>query len=196
MKAIVLIVVIAVAVIIILAVLAMLARQRRTKALREQFGPEYDRTVQNTDHRRAAERNLQQRAKERAQLEIRPLPEAARQRYSDEWRELQARFVDAPSPAVDAADVLLDRVMRDRGYPIDDFEQQADLVSVDHPQVVENYRLAHKVHLENRSKRASTEALREAMLRYRSLFDELLHPDDDVASALRSERASRRDEPR
>lgn len=181
-----LIVIIAIAVVIVAALVAMAVRRQRTTALREHFGPEYDRTVESAEDRRAAEQALRQREKERSSLDIRPLSEAARARYAQEWRDLQARFVDEPSPSVEAAGGLLDRVMNDRGYPVDDFENQADLVSVDHPDVVENYRLAHRVHVENRAKRASTEALREALLRYRSLFDELLRADDDVSSAAES----------
>jgi hypothetical protein len=193
MKTTVLIIAIAIAVVVIVVMLAMIARQRRTTSLQRQFGPEYDRTVETAEGRRAAERDLRQRERERERLELRPLPEPTRQRYAEEWRNLQARFVDEPAPSLAEADGLLSRVMRDRGYPVDDFDAQADLVSVDHPQVVENYRLAHKVHLENRSKRMTTEQLRVALVRYRSLFDELLHPDD-ASAAARGEYDSRRDE--
>jgi hypothetical protein len=109
---------------------------------------------------------------------MRPLPDAARARYVEEWCEIQARFLDEPATSVDTADGLLNRVMSARGYPVDDFEAQADLVSVDHPHVVENYRIAHRVQEVNRTKRASTEDLREALLRYRSLFDELLREEE------------------
>jgi hypothetical protein len=163
---------------IVVAGAVLIARQRRTASLRQQFGPEYDRTVENAEGRRAAEQQLRQREKEHASLPLRPLPEAARARYLEEWREIQARFLDEPATAVDAADGLLNRVMSARGYPVDDFEAQSDLVSVDHPDVVENYRAAHRVHDENRAKRASTEDLREALLRYRTLFEELLRAEN------------------
>lgn len=165
-----------VVVVIVVALLAAsVASRRRTRSLREQFGPEYNRTVAAADGRRKAEARLQERTKQHARLHIVPLSEPARLEYGDRWREVQQRFVDQPSGAVTEAEELLTQVMHARGYPVDDFEQQADLVSVDHPEVVENYRVAHQ--LGQKGGRTSTEDLREALLRYRSLFDELLRPD-------------------
>jgi hypothetical protein len=164
-------------VIVIVAALAALTRRQRSTSLRKRFGPEYDRTVAATDDRRTAETQLEERAKRSAQLNIVPLPEPVRDRYASEWRELQEQFVDRPSEVVSAADNLLTRVMQDRGYPIADVDQQAELVSVDHPGVVENYRVATAIHRRNQSQQASTEDLREALLRYRSLFDDLLRTD-------------------
>jgi hypothetical protein len=185
---------IVIAVLVIAAIVLMLARKRRTESLRQRFGPEYDRTVESAEDRREAEQDLRQRQKQRSALEIRPLPEAARVRYIDEWNDTQAHFVDDPSSAVETAGGLLDRVMVERGYPMDDFDSQADLVSVDHPQVVENYRAAHRVHLENRAKRATTEDLRAALLRYRSLFDELLRADADGENSVPDNGEQQRDQ--
>lgn len=170
-------IIVAVAVVIIAALVAMATRKRRTTALRQHFGPEYDRTVQARENRRSAEADLRHREEERSRLDVKPLPEQARARYAAEWHDVQERFVDQPSNAVAAADGLVTRVMGERGYPMENFEQQAKLVSVDHPHVVDNYRVAHHIFTRAQSQRATTEDLREAMLRYRSLFDELLQPD-------------------
>jgi hypothetical protein len=157
--------------------------------LRGRFGPEYDRAVANRDDRRAAEADLRAREKQRAQFDLEPLPEAARLRFADEWRDVQERFVDQPTQAVAAADTLITRVMEERGYPMKDFDAQAELVSVDHPDVVENYRSAHSVQQRSQAQQASTEDLREALLRYRSLFDRLLRPEGNSAADATSGQA-------
>ena len=175
-------VVIAIAVVVVVALVAVGARQRRTAVLRDHFGPEYDRTVENREDQRAAEAELRGRQRQRAQFDVRPLPEATRLGFAEEWRELQERFVDQPAQAAGAADALITRVMDARGYPMNDFDTQADLVSVDHPDTVENYRFAHAVQQRAQTQQASTEELREALLRYRSLFDELLRPEGDGAA--------------
>jgi hypothetical protein len=172
-------VLIAAAVVALIVIVMVMATNRRTTRLRQQFGPEYERTRQEREGRRAAESDLRNRQKQRAQLDIHPLPEPARARYADQWRELQQRFIDEPSSAVLAADTLVRQVMNDEGYPIDDFNQQAELVSVDHPRIVENYRAAHSVCERTQTQQASTEDMRTALLSYRSLFDELLHTDGD-----------------
>ena len=167
---------IVVVVVVIVAALAA-SRQRRTANLRDKFGPEYERAVDASDDRRGAEHDLLDRARRRDRLEIRPLPEAARARYAEQWRGIQERFIDDPAGSVTAAHTLLDQVMAERGYPTHDFEEQADLVSVDHPRVVENYRAAYAVYNRQQDGQATTEDLRDALVRYRSLFEELLHPD-------------------
>jgi hypothetical protein len=172
---------IVIAAVAVVAIIAIATRQRRTAALRQRFGPEYDRAVQAREGRRPAEADLRDREKQRAQLDIRPLPEDVRASFAEEWREVQERFVDQPSEAVVAADRLVHRVMEARGYPMEDFDAQAGLVSVDHPEVVENYRVAHGI-CERAQQQASTEDLREALLRYRSLFDELLQAGDGQAA--------------
>lgn len=169
---------IAVVVVVVVAwLVAMAMRRRRTTMLRRRFGPEYDRALQGDDQR-AAEADLRDRQKERDRLDIRPLPEPTRARFAAEWRALQEQFVDEPSDAVVGADDLVSRVMSERGYPMAEFEAQAKLISVDHPSVVENYRVAHAVCDRARSQQASTEDMRAALLRYRSLFDDLLQPED------------------
>ena len=167
-------IVVAVVLIVLALTLHAAARRRRSAALREQFGPEYERTVQDRDGRRPAEADLRNRRKQRAQFTVTPLPEPARLRYVEQWRQLQARFVDRPSSAVIEADGLVRQVMGAEGYPMDDFAKQAELVSVDHPHVVENYRVAHDLYDRTRRDQATTEDMRKALLSYRSLFDELL----------------------
>jgi hypothetical protein len=151
----------------------VLRRRRRRGALEERFGPEYDRAVEG-GRRGKVERQLGQRLEHRDRLDIRALSGAAQERYSRRWDELQSRFVDQPESAVEEADALVAEVMRERGYPVDDFESQADLVSVDHPHVVENYRRAHAIYERHTQQRATTEELRGAVVRYRSLFEELV----------------------
>jgi len=172
-----LIIIIVIVVVVVVALVAVGARRRRTALLRDHFGPEYDRAVENSDDQRAAEASLRERERQRARFDVRPLPEAERLRYAGEWRDLQERFVDQPAEAAAAADTLVTRVMEARGYPMTDFDAQADLVSVDHPGTVEDYRFAHAVQQRSGAEQASTEDLREALLRYRSLFDELLRPE-------------------
>jgi FtsZ-interacting cell division protein ZipA len=175
-------IVIVIVVVAVVALVAVGARKRRTALLRDRFGPEYDRMVENSDDRRAAEAGLRDRERQRAQFDVEPLPEADRVRFAAEWRDLQERFVDQPAPATAAADALITRVMEARGYPMTDFDAQADLISVDHPDTVENYRFAHAVQQRSETEQASTEDLREALLRYRSLFDELLRPEGNGAA--------------
>jgi hypothetical protein len=162
-------------VIVLLALLAFFAgRQRRSRKLQETFGPEYDRTVGQAGDRRAAEAELQERAERRQGFDIVPLEPEARARYLEAWRNTQAQFVDEPAEATREADRLITSVMRDRGYPVDDFEQRAADISVDHPQVVDDYRAAHAIADANDRSEASTEELRQALVHYRSLFEELL----------------------
>jgi hypothetical protein len=170
-------VVIVIVVVVAIALVAVGLRKRNSAKLREHFGPEYDRAVENRGDQRAAEAELRVREKQRAQFELTPLPEADRLLFAHEWRDVQEHFIDEPAQAAADADTLITRVMEARGYPMNDFDVQADLVSVDHPETVENYRFAHAVQERSLTQQASTEDLREALLRYRSLFDELLRPD-------------------
>jgi hypothetical protein len=164
-----------VAVIVVIAVLlAMRARAQRSEALQERFGPEYRRTVDEAGDQRAAEKQLQEREQRREKLQIRDLEPAKREGYQAAWRGTQSRFVDDPSPAVREADLLVMSVMRDRGYPVDDFDQRAEDISVDHPHVVDNYRSAHRISLADERGDATTEDLRQAMVHYRALFTDLL----------------------
>jgi hypothetical protein len=177
--------------VVVVALAAVAVRRQRTAVLRDRFGPEYDRAIDNHEDQRAAEADLRAREKERAQFDVRPLPEATRVNFAGEWRVLQERFLDEPAESADAADSLITRVMEARGYPMKDFDAQAELISVDHPDTIENYRFAHAVQQRAHTRQASTEDLREALLRYRSLFDELLRPEANGAVGVAADRETR-----
>ncbi|MEP6760094.1 MAG: hypothetical protein ABJA93_01855 [Sporichthyaceae bacterium] len=178
---------------VVLAVVALLiwasarnkARQSEKRdQLRERFGPEYDRAVSEHGSEDEAASHLGDVAKTRDKLEIRDLTPAQRDRYTTDWMEVQSAFVDAPDAAVRDADRLVGAVMRDRGYPVDDFDTKADMIAADHPRIVENYRSAHDIRMrtDNGSDGSGTEDLRTAFVYYRALFAELLDdgPSRDV----------------
>jgi hypothetical protein len=168
-------VVLVVAVVVVaLLILATAIRSRRTERLREGFGPEYDRTVDRTGDRQVAESELRERQARHDELELRPLAPLARKGFMDAWQGTQAEFVDDPVVAITDADRLIQNVMRDRGYPVEDFDARAALVSVDHPLVVERYRRAHAIATANGEGEMGTEELRIAMQDYRALFEELV----------------------
>jgi hypothetical protein len=179
------IIVVAVAILVAAAVAAYMARQKQTKRLQDRFGSEYDRTVAARDDRRAAEKELADRERKREQLDIVPLTPEARETYAENWHDVQTRFVDDPPGAVGDADRLVTEVMRDRGYPMDDFDQRAADISVDHPQVVENYRAAHGIYVQRQDNGAGTEDLRQAFVHYRALFDELLETRETAGQEAR-----------
>lgn len=162
--------------VVILAYVAMgLLRKRHSRHLRTKFGgAEYDRTLQQGDGRRKAEAGLDQRTDRVESLNIRPLGSADRARFVDAWSRVQARFVNGPGGAVTEADQLLSDVMSARGYPVSGFEQRAADISVDYPLVLQNYRSAHASAMRQTQGQASTEELRQAMISYRTLFDELV----------------------
>jgi hypothetical protein len=167
-----------VAVTVVLLVIAGAAwmyysRQSRAR-LRERFGPEYDRTVAAAGSPAKAEEMLSARAKRVDRFKIRPLAAEQADAFGREWRRVQSRFVDDPDAAVAEADGLLTQVMTARGYPIEDFDRRADDISVDHPHVVENYRTARALVLKRQRGMAGTEELRQAIVNYRALFDDLL----------------------
>jgi hypothetical protein len=167
----------AIVVIVAMIVVAMLIlaylKQRRSVALKDRFGPEYDHEMKKHGRGRA-ERELDRRARRVEKLALRSLPAADRDRYAEMWRIEQTRFVDDPRSAVHEADRLVEEVMRHRGYPVGDFEQRAADISVDHPLVVENYRAAHGIALRDERGNAATEDLRQAMIHFRTLFEDLL----------------------
>ncbi|HEV2382837.1 MAG TPA: hypothetical protein VG206_23985 [Terriglobia bacterium] len=182
-------IIIGVAAIVLIVVIAVAAtrrsKQKRSERLRNRFGPEYDRVVAEHGGQTAAEKALEEREKRWAKLIIRPLSAVDREHFAEAWRTVQARFVDAPGEAVTQADQLLEQLMAQRGYPVGDFEQQAIDLSVDHPHVVQNYRAAREVAERQRAGKAGTEDLREALIQYRALYDELLSPNISIASEVR-----------
>ena len=193
------VVIVIAAIVLVLAALAYwVSKRRRSGRLRSRFGDEYERELRTTGSRRRAESHLTNISDERDRLEIRPLNTTSRERYLARWQEVQARFVDQPGHALDAADTLVTEVMRERGYPVDDFEVQAGIVALDHPDVVRHYRAAHEVHDRTRTAVAGTEEVRVAMIQYRSLFESLL---SDAAAGPnggngRAESAQAPDQPR
>ena len=168
--------IIGVAVIVVAGITAWLfLRKRRSERLRTQFGgSEYDRAVKEDGNRRHAEAGLKERTARVESLNIRSLAPGDRARFVESWRRVEARFVDGPGGAVTEADQLLGDVMSTRGYPVSDFEQRAADISVDHPLVLENYRTAHEIALRQTKGQANTEDLRQAMIHYRTLFEELV----------------------
>ena len=183
-------VVIAIGVLVVLGLVVWSAkRARRSRMLRERFGPEYNRAVNSTDDKRGAEAELAARAERRDELEIRPLSPAKCEAYREDWLAVQALFVDDPQGAAHDADRLIQSVMSERGYPMTDFEQRAADVSVDHPRVVENYREGHRLSRGD----GATEDLRQAMRHYRALFEELVEePADEPLGRDRSQEEVRR----
>jgi hypothetical protein len=156
------------------AIVWQVVEQRRTRRLRGRFGPEYERTVNEADSRRAAEADLAAREQRRDKFELRPLSAEEQTRYTEQWQSVQAQFVDDPAGAVTRADGLIQSVLADRGYPLEDFDQRAADISVDHPSVVENYREGHRRYERAAAGQGSTEDLRQAMRSYRLLFQELV----------------------
>jgi hypothetical protein len=191
-------IVIAVVVIAVIAVLAVVLarpamRRKRSERLKGTFGPEYERTVAETGDRKAAEAELAAREQKRKKLDIVALSHEAGERYALRWRSVQTAFVDDPAGTLVEADRLVIEVMNERGYPVDDFDQRAADISVDHPQVVENYRAAHEIHLAQQNRQLSTEEQRQAFVHYRALFERLLdvaqHQPHDTGNNSQEARA-------
>jgi hypothetical protein len=168
------VVVVVAAVVAIIAVSYFVLQQQRRHRLRDRFGPEYERTVQERDTRREAEQELTAREQRVNSLDIRPLDSETREAYGRKWMEVQERFVDAPGFAVTEADHLVTSVMAERGYPTEDFEQRLSDLSVVHGRTLGHYRQAHEISSRAAHQEASTEELRQAMVHYRALFEELL----------------------
>jgi hypothetical protein len=187
-----------IAVLVLVVVVGVVAgwwmgRRARSARLRARFGPEYDRTVAELGKLRAAEAELLRREKKHQKRDIIELTPQVRQEHAALWTKVQTEFVHAPQDAVGRAERLVTRVMRERGYPIDDFDQRAADVSVDHPDIVENYRSAHRIYLAQRDGDISTEDARQAFVHYRALFGRLLgtdpHGGADVANGGHRRRA-------
>ena len=177
-----LIIVIVVAVAVIVAIVIVgyqMARKRRTAQLREQYGPEYDRAVDQADSQNEAESELRSRSKRHEQLELRSLDSSEREDFERRWSDVQGQFVDDPNTAVRNADLLVVEVMSARGYPVEDFNQRADDLSVSHPEVTQRYREARRIAQANEDGTVDTEDLRQAVTSYRSLVLALLVDDDD-----------------
>jgi hypothetical protein len=179
------VVIVLVALVLLGVVLWLAMMRRRSEQLREVYGPEYDRTVEESEDRRAAESELVERQKRVEEFDIQPLDPAERTRFASRWIAVQSRFVDDPKSALGEADELVTEVMSERGYPMDDFDQRAADVSVSHPRVVEDYRAAHGISERVGSNDATTEDMRQALVHYRALFSELL--DEGETSDVKEE---------
>jgi hypothetical protein len=186
--------VIAVVVVAILigAVVVATIRRRNSERLKTRFGSEYARTVEAAGDPRTAEAELRDREKRVKQMQIRPLAEADRARFTEAWRQIQTDFVDDPAGAFSRADKLVGEAMSACGYPTADFDQRAADVSVDHPEVVHNYRKGHEIALRHAEGRAGTEELRQAMVSYHSVFDELVGQAEPAPAAPAESEDSRR----
>lgn len=160
--------------ILVIALAARKSRRERQQHLRARFGPEYDRALEAHGSERQAERDLERRERRVQKLHINELDAAHRIQFATDWGHAQTRFVDDPSGAVLEADELIKKVMRARGYPLEDFEHRVEDLSVDHADVVQHYRAARALAEANREGRANTEELRQALVHYRALFSELL----------------------
>ena len=172
----------AVVVIVVAAVIVaagFVSSRKKTRRLKQHYGREYERLVSETGGQKAAEKELTARERKRDKLDIVPLTPAALSDFTTRWHQVQTGFVDNPATAVGVADRLVTEVMRERGYPVDDFDQRAADISVDHPQIVENYRTAHDIHLSQQRGDVSTEQQREAFVHYRALFEKLLETTTD-----------------
>jgi hypothetical protein len=180
---------IALAVIVVLALVAIGVTRGRSARLRHQFGPEYDRAVEARGDRRQAEAGLRELARKRRDLDIRPLSVASRDGYVARWRAAQARFVDAPGRAVAEADALVGQVLRERGYPTGDFDEQAAMVAVDHGDRADAYRRAYAIHRGEAGEAVTTDDLRESFLGYRNVFQALVE-DGDPSDAVDDRQAT------
>ena len=189
----VIVIVIVVLVIAALAAFAVVASRRR--ALRERFGPEYDRVVAAQDSRGAAERELRERERRHAELELTPLSPESRARYAAAWEELQVRFVDSPAETVGEADELVSRLIAERGYPTGDFSDQIAHLSVEHARTLTHYRDAHEIRQRNERGEAGTEDLRQALVHYRALFADLLGEDPVPTSTPQPEQREQPEQP-
>lgn len=189
--------------VILLAILAAIAvvaillwvgvRRRRTERLRNRFGDEYDRTLETQGKRATAEATLQERKERVARFDIRPLSPQERGDFIRDWREVKAVFVDSPVEAVHHADRLLAAIMKARGYPMADFDRRYEDLTVDHGEVARHYREGHEITERHRLGEASTEDLRQAMIHFEALFDDLVNevaPDDEARPVRSRARAS------
>lgn len=186
-----LVIVLVVAAIAVLAIAAAAwayNKKKSTENLRTGFGPEYERTVEEQGDRGKAEAELKERQKRVDKLDIRALTANESEAFAKSWAATQARFVDSPEQASGEADKLVTEVMEARGYPVGDFEQRAADVSVDHPQFVENYRSARRIADANERGEATTEDLRQGMVNYRALFDDLLGTGTSTTDTSNDER--------
>jgi hypothetical protein len=180
---------VAVAFLIIGGLLAMAAmRFQRSRRLRERFGPEYERLVQEAGDKKKAESELEARLAHVEALDIRPLSADEVNRFALEWQSTQTEFVDEPHASLQKADQLIREVMKARGYPVEDFEQRAADISVDYPDLVTDYRGLHMIAVKEADDEVSTEEMRQAMVHGRALFEQLVSKETMETASTRKER--------
>ncbi len=167
------VIILAVVAVVAIIAIVLLSRTRRTQKLKSRFGPEYGRAVEESGNKGRAEAKLEKLEKRVQSFKLSPLTPSARAEFVAEWQKIQGRFVDDPKGALAEADQLIQKMMGVQGYPMADFEQRAADISVDHPLVVEHYRAGHEIALRHSQGRASTEDMRQAMIHYRALFNDL-----------------------
>jgi len=188
---------VALAIIVAVALAAVVVMRRR--ALRQRFGPEYDRVVADSQNRSAAEAELRERERRHAQLTLNELSPQARAQYATEWAAVQARFVEQPAGTVADADALITRLVRERGYPTSDYDEALAHLSVEHGHTLGHYREAHDIYLANERGEATTEQLRQALMHYRSIFADVLGeepvPATDTVEATRTDEVADTVEP-
>jgi hypothetical protein len=160
----------------------------RSQALRRRFGPEFERLASEKDSAHAAERELRDRERRHAELTLKDLSPESREWYAGQWRQLQSKFVESPEEAVGQADELVTRLVKERGYPVDEFDEQAALLSVEHAKTIGNYRTAHDIALRHAKGEADTEELRQAVVHYRELVADLIGKDPVPARGRRTRR--------
>jgi hypothetical protein len=165
---------------VLLAVGWFVANWMRSRRLRDRFGPEYERRLEATGNRRAAERELTELRKRHDSLDLKPMPEQSRERYTEQWVLVQERFVDQPAEAVAGAEQLVRSAMRERGYPTDGFDQEAADLSVEHGSAVNDYRMGHDISHRNEHGEVSTEELRQALVHYRRILVSVVGNESDV----------------
>jgi hypothetical protein len=174
----------AVVLLVLVALIGMaMSRQRRTKKLQQQFGPEYERTLKKMGDKREAESDLEERIAHVETLNIRPLTAEEVNRYALEWQNVQTEFVDEPLLSLQKGDRLIREVMKARGYPVEDFEQRVADISVNYPELVANYRGMHRIAIKESTEAASTEEIRKAMVHGRALFENLISNDSAGTSS-------------
>jgi len=170
--------IVAIVVLVAIGIAITVMRGRTRDRLQKQFGPEYEHQLHEAEgDRLKAESALLEREKRVEKFDIRPLAPEQQARFADDWQQVQAKFVDDPQRSVSLADALLAEVMKARGYPVQDFDQRAADLSVEHPRLVENYRSAHDIAVRHARGQADTDDLRNAFIGYRALFEELLRAD-------------------
>jgi hypothetical protein len=179
---------VAIVVAAVIVIASFVSSRKKSERLKRHYGSEYERLVSETGGQKAAEKELIARERKHHELDIVPLTPSALTDFATRWHQVQTGFVDNPATAVGVADRLVTEVMRERGYPVDDFDQRASDISVDHPQIVENYRTAHGIHVSQQQGDVSTEQQREAFVHYRALFEKLLETttDNDASKEARA----------